>query len=445
MIAQPFDLQAARFLEFIMGKVKKTLRFFMSMKFAVILLVILAAVCAAASFITQNQTYEWYSAVYNERAAALILAFHLDDAFHSWWFILITAFLVLNLLSCNLVRLSGLIRRYKRENDPEKAVFPASAPTAVIQGDPSAAFEKLGMKNTSSGTTEDGKKYVFASKNRAGLWGAWICHLGIMLIILGFGLGQMTKETYAVYGVPGQTKLLGDTSLAVTIDDFSIDLREDDTVKQYIADITVTDLSSVSDRQADKESAEISVNHPAKLFGYTFYQNSTGWAGTLRACKDAALLQETVLLAGEYTEIEDRPGLVVYFNAFYPDYVLTDQGPSTKTGSLKNPAYLYSIYYNGEMVGMNALMQDEEIKIDEYVVTFSDPQNYTVLQVKKDDFTFLALIGGLITAIGLFLAFYLVPAKAMAIENEDGTFIMKGASEKGGALFRDKFMKLQED
>ena len=90
-------------------------------------------------------------------------------------------------------------------------------------------------------------------------------------------------------------------------------------------------------------------------------------------------------------------------------------------------------------------MQDEEIKIDDYMVTFSDPRNYTVLQVKKDDFTILALIGGFVTAIGLFLAFYLIPAKAIAIENEDGTFTMKGVSEKGGALFRDKFMKLQED
>ena len=161
--------------------------------------------------------------------------------------------------------------------------------------------------------------------------------------------------------------------------------------------------------------------------------------------KDGTKLQESVLLAGEYLEVEDRPGLVILFNAFYPDYELTPSGPSTKSGSLNNPAYLYSVYFSGEMVGMNALMEGEKIKIDDYVVTFSDPQNYTVLQIKKDDFTFLALIGGLVTAVGLFLAFYLVPAKALAVQEEDGSYTMKGWSEKGGALFRERFMKLKED
>ena len=53
---------------------KKTGRFLASMKFAVILLVVLALACTAGSFVTQGQTYDWYARVYGERLAALIIA-----------------------------------------------------------------------------------------------------------------------------------------------------------------------------------------------------------------------------------------------------------------------------------------------------------------------------------------------------------------------------------
>ena len=99
-----------------MEKLKKVLKFISSMRFAIILLVIMAAACSVGSLVTQNQTYAWYAARYSERTAALIVALHLDDAFHSWYFILISAFLCLNLLLCNVIRLPSLIKRTAKEN-----------------------------------------------------------------------------------------------------------------------------------------------------------------------------------------------------------------------------------------------------------------------------------------------------------------------------------------
>ena len=364
----------------------------------------------------------------------MILALHLDDAFHSWWFLLINAFLCLNLLLCNLIKLPQLLKRYRNAGDLEKVR--RLTPTFEKKGirDPEPIFKKLRMPEAKETTDGEGWVYRFSSRNRIGLWGAWVCHLGILLLILGFGLGQMTKEQYAVYGVPGQTRLIGDTGKMLTIDDFRVDLREDDTVSQYTADITVHD--PVSGRQ---QSASISVNHPATLFGMKFYQNSTGWAASMRVFKGGSLLQENVLCAGEYVEIEDMPGLVVQLKAFYPDYVLVDGSPMTQSGSLNNPAYLYSIYYNNEILGMNALLEGEEIKIDDYIVTFSEPQNYTVIQIKKDSFIWLAFLGGMLTMLGLVLAFYLLPAQVWAKKEEDGTWSVHGISTKGGALFREQF------
>ena len=405
------------------------------MRFAIILLVILAVACSAGSMVTQGQSYAWYAQHYSERTAAVILALHLDDAFHSWWFIVICAFLCLNLLLCNITRLPQLLRRYHNGRDPEAALSSPCDVTASGISDPETAFHALRMPPPAACSTADGKKALYSSKNRYGMFGAWICHLGILLLIAGFALGQITQEQYSAYGVPGQSKVLANTDLIVTIDDFRVGLREDDTVEQYTSDITVRRISD-----GESRSASVSVNHPATLFGMKFYQNSTGWAARVRVLENEELLQEETVCAGEYIRVKDKPDLVIYFNAFYPDLVMTNGMPSTASGSLNNPAYLYSVYYQEQVIGMNVLMPDEVLTIDDYTVRFSDPQPYTLLQVKKDSFTFLALIGGLLTMAGLFLAFYIQPTTVWAVCEDDGTWVFSGSSRKGGPLFREQFL-----
>ena len=113
--------------------------------------------------------------------------------------------------------------------------------------------------------------------------------------------------------------------------------------------------------------------------------------------------------------------------------------PATASEALNNPSYLYSVYYQGQRIGMDALMAGEDITIDAYTVKFSNPQSYTLIQVKADRFTWLALAGGLTTLLGLILAFYLQPMRLWAIREADGGWTVRGASPKGGALFRERF------
>ena len=415
------------------------------MTFAIILLVVLAVVCAAGSFITQGQTYEWYAEAYSENAAAWIMALHLNDTFHSVWFVVIALFLCGNLLLCNVLRLKSLIRRSHQAGQPEAALKQAADASVNQLADPNPVFEKLRMPKPREANA-DGKRILFSVKNRAGLWGAWFCHLGILLLILGFGLGQMTKAEYTVYGVPGQTLQVGDTGLFLKIDDFRIGLREDDTVEQYTADITVFRAPQGMTTEPDAQTASISVNHPGRMFGMTFYQNATGWAAKVTVEKGGEPLQSEIVCAGEYMQVADLPDLVICFNAFYPDYVsVPGSMPMTASSKLNNPGYLYSVYYMGSIIGMNVLLEGEQVTIDDYTVTFTEPQNYTLIQVKKDSFTWLAFIGGIVTMIGLFLAFYLQPQTVYAVQEEDGTWTASGICKKGGTLYKEIFMRAAEE
>ena len=419
---------------------KKIWKFLGSMGFAITLLVVLAVACVIASFVTQGQSYEWYAQVYSEGLSKLIVGLGLDDAFHSWWIITLAAFLCGNLLLCNLTRLGALMARTRREGDPAAALHGPADASAEGVADPFTVFERLRLPKP--GTYEiEGNRVLFSGKNRLGLWGPWVCHLGILLLIAGFTLGQMLHREYTVYGVPGDTRAVGDTGYFLTIDDFQVKLREDDTVEQYVADVTVFRAPQGSTTVPDSMSGTVSVNHPGRLCGFKIYQNSTGFAARVTVEEAGTPLQTQVICAGEGIEVADAPGLFVYLNAFYPDfYRQPGVGPMTLSGRMNNPAYIYSIVFQDRLVGMNYWQETESpIKINDYTITFSEPQNYTLLQVKQDRFQGLALLGGLMTLLGLILAFYLLPAKAWAVENEDGTWTVCGQSRKGGALFREEF------
>lgn len=409
---------------------KKLWSFLSSMRFALILLTVLALACAGGSLIPQGLSLSQYAADYSERTAALILALGLDDVFHSWWFLLITAFLCCNLLLCSLLRLRTLLAQTRRAQlaEPETA----ASVKAAVDGDPEAIFARLRFPQPKRTTAEDGREALVCAKNTVGLWGAWICHLGILLLIVGFALGQMTHREFTVYGVPGQTRAIGDTGLQLTIDVFEVALREDGSAEQYRTALTVSD-------GAQTRSGTAEVNAPADLFGLRFYQNSTGWAASVTVEKDGEPLQEELLCVGEFFPIQDRPQLVVLFRAFYPDYVyLPGTGPATASNRLNAPAYLYALYYNEELLGMNVLTGDEQITVDDYTIVFRDPQHYTLLQVKQDRFTPLALAGGLIVLLGLFLSFYLQPKKLWALRTEEG-WTLCGICRKGAPLFREQF------
>lgn len=424
-----------------MKQLKRAGKFLCSMKFAIILLLFLVVACTVGSVIPQGESTSWYTANYSRQLAGAVLLFGLNDIFHCWWFILLTLFLCLNLLCCNVLRFPSLIRRTKNGFTAVKSISDWDG-KAIIETteNPERLFAKLGFHNIHRGKIAAAAdvlsecEYLYAAKNKIGIWGAWLCHLGMLIIIAGFGLGQMMKTEYTVYGVPGQTKPVGDTGYELTIDSFEVKLREDTTVDQYTAQLTMRDTAS-----GDTASGEASVNAPLSLFGMKLYQNSTGWAATLDIYKDGEKLQEELLCAGEYALVEDMDGLAVVLNAFYPDFYEDENGqPMTLTPLLNNPGYLYSIYYHDQVVGMNVLTGNEKITVEDYEFIFRDPQQYTLIQVKRDPFTWLAALGGLMVMLALILAFYIHPRELWALKGDDGVWRIGGRSRKSGAMFAEE-------
>ena len=119
--------------------------------------------------------------------------------------------------------------------------------------------------------------------------------------------------------------------------------------------------------------------------------------------------------------------------------------PRTASGKLNNPGYLYRLFYQGEMLGMNVLMEKEAITVDAYTIIFTDPQSYTLIQIKRDPFTWLAGIGAALVMAGLFLAFYLRTAELCALRGADGSWQVMGYSRKGGEEFAGMVREKREE
>ncbi len=257
-----------------------------------------------------------------------------------------------------------------------------------------------------------------ARKRRIGAFGTWLCHLGMLLVIIGFIAGDFVSREYSVYGIPGSFQPVADTGLWLRIDDFEVRLRDDFTVDQYVAHLTVSDGSGQT------VSGEASVNHPMTAFGWDLFQDSTGWANTIDIYKDGTLQRSDLVCVGETTGPDDRPNLALLFNKFYPDFAADPAGGYySATPLLKNPRSLFTVCYNGEIKGMDFAAMDAPVKVNEYDFVFRSPEQYTLIVIKKDPAELMVGISAMLMLTGIFMAFYWRPVyeETPVSADEEGT------------------------
>lgn len=405
---------------------KKLGRFLSSMGFAVALLVLLAAACALSSLVEQGLTREAYEVRYGSGMASIIMALQVNDAYHSVWFIALSGFLCLNLLLCSVLRFSSFLRRYRQEKDSAAVNTPGNLGETETE-QPEQVFRTMRLTPLRC-TDAQGKEALFASGNRVGVWGAWICHVGVLLLIAGFALGQITMQESVIWGIPGDTRILEGTCIEIVIDDFRTETREDASIAQYVTEITVNDPAA-----GRPEKATISVNNPADAGGFRLYQNNTGTAVSASVKRDGKETQRKTLLpqqamAESVLGLEDQPEYAFYFAGIRK---MQEEGQEDQTlyvmDLYRNGVFQQSYYYVGE--GVATVGGDE--------ITFS-PRTFTLLAARKDSFAPMALLGGIITLLGLALAFLLQPRALWAVRGEDGKWSLRGRCRKGQALMQEQ-------
>jgi cytochrome c biogenesis protein len=375
---------------------KRITNFLTSLKFAIILFLLIAVYSIIGTVIPQGMDMGFYLKQY-KTLGSLMVFLQFDHVYGSNIFIAIVFIFIINLAGCTLKILPVQIKKMKNTYVPAKGknnenLYENGMNIENIKD----AFKKKKFKivDTSDGT--------YAVKHRMGHLGSSITHLGIVIIILGAVIGNMFVNEGFVSLVPGETAEFD--SFSLKLNDFYMDFRKDGTIEQYFSELTIYEGG-----QKLKED-KIWVNNPLNHNGMYFYQSNYGWASKLKIKdKDGDPLYESTLKDNPHAFYEPA-NLTIFLYGFFPDFSMDQSGnPITLSQEMKNPAYAVVLYNEEGYVDSYILSPGEPAEYKDIIIEFDDSVLYTGLTYRQDFGYYYALAGSIILILGILLSFYFYP------------------------------------
>lgn len=283
--------------------VEQVWRFFCSLRLTLANLLLLFGGMIAGTFVNpQNDSLANIEKAFAGRPAVLwtYRTFELYDLFHSWWFTLILTSLALNLIACSLERLPRIwfLVRYPSLRLDEVKGLRLRAAASGAGRTPEEVAGALRARGYSAQVlerpaAEGGGADVFAERGRYSRFGVWVVHISLLLILGGGIFGRLTAfegtaevpqgggqaDAFIVRKPDGSAfrkKLTGEGGLPflVQCDDFRLKEFEPGRPKAFESDLRL--FEKLPDGSAGRELARqtITVNHPLRYAGLTFYQAS---------------------------------------------------------------------------------------------------------------------------------------------------------------------------
>lgn len=407
---------------------KKVWNFLRSMRFGMLLLVVILLISAVGSVIPQGNEAMWYVSNF-PNAHRWIFRLGADRLFSTWYFIGLMALLCGNLLLCSVVRV-GRVRRAAREQVAATAALPTQHPLST--GQHARLCAHLRAAHYRETTTETGTVW---SKNPLGFYGSFLTHLGILLVFAvgGVVLAWSDVQDYTVY--PGAGVTLADGT-GLQVEDFRI---EDATGRlDFTSRITVTAPDGTVDGPA-----EIRVNEPHSFRNHKFYQQTYGTCGSVTVRDGDGGVDTFTLDEVSFLSADGVNG--VWYEALYPGYTRDEAGNYTlitsTAGAYTDP--IYQVLVCGEEGRTPVLaLPGESVTVSGLTFTFNDPISYPGIRVKTLPAPVIATLYGAfaLLIVALWLTFFHMPAALVVRETG---YALLGSKTTGAAL--DIAALLEED
>lgn len=375
---------------------KKVLSFLRSMKFGLILLGLILICSIVGSLIPQGEA----ASVYQERYgwASALLALQFDHIFTSWYFILISALLCVNLSLCSILR----IRRVVRYTAKEKSMASAIPVKVKLTAEGTQEVRNyLGSIHCRRDVSDGAEVY---SKNSFGRYGTFLTHLGILLTVIFWALAMYLPKVSDVTCMSGDSVTLSDGT-KVYVDSFSIEAPDGTLDYSSVIDITLPD-----GRESGRRS--LKVNHPVSFGHWKIYQQTYGTRGAVTVTNEEGASDYLYLDGSEVLSSDNKNGIL--FDNLYPDFIQDPEGNVTlvseTSGSYKNPVYVFTVMENGSTQPMLAFPGDS-ITVAGLTYTFEEPVEYPGLRAKYTPgaINTCLLISFLIMMAGLAITFLFMP------------------------------------
>ncbi len=438
---------------------KSIIRFFSSVKLAIVLIIIITLASILGTFIPQQRSVAEYTARFGQFSNILI-RMEVTNLYHSWWYISLLFLFSLNILICTLARLSPKLRRVLRPNiefekknlltakinDRIKKSWPLDRSVEVAKKELSSRHYRIKINKKNSRT------YLLARKKTLGLFGSDIVHLGLLVILLGAIFSGMSSFRTNISISEGQIVPVLNADFRLQLDKFETEYWPNGSVKDWKSTLTVLE------NEKPVLTKLVEVNHPLSYKGFVFYQSSYGWNWEnptleILATKntDPSFTEIMRLRLGEKIKMEEG-NIEISILHFVPDFILNERNEVT-TRSLEpnNPAAFLEGWQEGEKIFSGWIFakypdfarMHSSVETDlKFEFKGYEAAQYSGIQMAKDPGVNYIWAGCVILMIGLCLAFFWFPREIkIVIEDDQGKteMIAGGLANKNKDAFQFEF------
>ena len=407
--------------------------FFVSIRFSMFILVLIAAGSILGTFIKQGADENEYLTLYTETTYKVIKFFGLDDAYHSFWFKALIVLFAINLTLCTLQR---LVRFIKEKRQPGILDFDRLSRMELnLRADNTKKEEAISILKKSYRLIREEGPGLILEKGTLSRLGVFIIHGSIITVLIGsfiglvFGykgflilrIGEMKDHVTARAG-NHEEKALG---FALKCKDFKASYYPGGQPKDYVSTIEV-----IEDGKKVQEK-KVRVNDPLYYKGMRFYQSSYG----KRTSFVFHVANEEVVLTEQ--EPFEKKGLALMVVRFVED--IHNLGPGVQI------AYLEGDQPQSKWFLLNVDKMKSQL-IGGVPVRFNEirEEPYTGIEVVRDPGVFVVWMGFAQMLFGLYVNFIIYYRRVYVAGNTDG-IIIAGYALKNKEAFKKEFERLKED
>lgn len=304
--------------------------------------------------------------------------------------------------------------------------------------------------------TEHFDKLVVLQKNRAGRWGGFIFHLGLVIIILAGLLTFLFENRGFVQLLERDTFFGQQADFLVTeqgplaklfAPDLIVSLKQVSPV--YYTDGKLQSLESavlIGKKTATLRPASLSINQPFEQDGVKVYQSTSfGYTVGLLMEKDGEAIPAYFSL--DHPNKFGKP-FVGYSDFPKTEYMLSiELVPDSKGSSFRiyEPMVFLKITKHGAPVYAGWLSVGQSATLDHTTLTFVDVRRWTGLIVTQNQFVPVVFLGFVFVIVGLALV-YGTPLREIyvSVQQEEGVLQLSfgGKARREGVLFKEEFYAL---
>jgi cytochrome c biogenesis protein len=268
---------------------EKPIKIITDLKFAILILAIIALTSSFGSFIEQDETINFYEENYNKPIygfidSNLILNLGLDHIYTTWWFLLLLAILSVSLIGCTIRRQFPLFKNskeyfFKKEKNSFK-ILPFSIKIKNIYYLKENIISKIQNLNF---YIYQKKNITYGYKGLIGRLSPILVHFSLILILLGSTLGafenfkaQEILPKGEIFHIQNPLKvgiLTKIPSINTRINDFWVEY-ENNRIHQFYSNLSILDNFGNEIKQQT-----ISVNNPLRYKHIDFYQSDWNLIG----------------------------------------------------------------------------------------------------------------------------------------------------------------------